>query len=72
MKPYTAIWEKRWTSESHSHCLTKFTRFFKKDEETVFDAMKREGIGDEVVYIFEGHPKLIGESHLPPNKFGGL
>ena len=47
MQKYTVIWEDRWQSGSHHHCLTK-------------DVMEK--YGEYARYIFEGHQLSIGES----------
>lgn len=58
---YTAIYEERWMSGSHWHCLTKMKRMTLFEHETVLEMLKREEIEDSTVFLFVGHPKLQGE-----------
>ena len=58
---YTAIWTDRWQSGSHWHCLAKIKRIELEKNETVADALTREGIADSTDFLFVGWPKLQGE-----------
>ncbi len=58
MNYYTAIWEKRWQSGSHHHCLTKKTIF---KAESPHQIMNSE-YGDSIVYLFEGVVLTLGET----------
>lgn len=55
MKDYTIIWEDRWQSGSHWHCLTKKTFIRCDDLKKVWE--KYPG----TVYMFEGHIPTLGE-----------
>lgn len=58
---YTAIYEERWQTGSHWHCLTKIRRIVLNVNETVKDMLIREGIDRDIVYLFHGHSRLQGE-----------
>lgn len=58
---YTAIWVDSWMSRSQRHSLTKAFRFEVNEEAGIKPKLKAEGIWDQVVYLFEGWPKLDGE-----------
>ena len=60
-KKFTAIYVDSWMSGSQRQSLTKFHRFEVKANETVLDAMTRENIADQTVFLFHGWPKLQGE-----------
>ena len=64
-KKFTAIYVDSWMSGSHWHSLTKMHRFIQHENETVMQALERsgKGIADATVFIFEGHPKLQGETN---------
>jgi hypothetical protein len=57
MQKYTVIWEDRWQSGSHHHCLTKRTWV---EANSIEDVMEK--YGEYARYIFEGHQLSIGES----------
>jgi hypothetical protein len=53
---YTVIWEDRWQSGSHHHCITKKTWV---EANSIEDLMKE--YGDYARFIFEGHILTLGE-----------
>jgi len=57
MKNYTIIWEDRWMSGSHMHCLTKKTFVRCSDPSRILNST----YGKSTIYIFEGHITTIGE-----------
>lgn len=59
---FTAIFTESWVAGSHMHTLTRMRRIEQLDGETVEDMLAREGIEDNMLYLFEGHPLLQGES----------
>jgi len=61
MKQYTVIWEDRWISGSHHHCLTKKTWIECSNIEEIVESF----YGDVAVYIFEGFQCTIGEEFDP-------
>jgi hypothetical protein len=61
MVQYTLIWEERWQSGSHSHCLTKKSWV---QADSIHDIMKSE-YGPRTVFIFEGFVTTLGEEFDP-------
>jgi len=57
MKKYTVIWEDRWQSGSHWHCITKKEWV---EAESIHDVM-RSKYGEYARFIFEGHLCSLGE-----------
>ncbi len=57
---YTVVWESRWQSGSHWHCLAKVTRFI----DTPIEKIMSSEYGKNAVYIFEGHSLMIGTNEL--------
>lgn len=57
-KQYTVIWEDRWQSGSHHHCLTKRT-FIECDD--IKDFLINSELGHRARFIFEGFQLTIGE-----------
>lgn len=57
---YTVIWNETWMSGSSLHTLTKMTRFV----DTPIKKIMKSNYGERAVYIFEGHPYLVGMNHL--------
>lgn len=68
MNNYTAIYIDSWMSGSHSHSLTKMRRFQTLEGESVLDALRREEIENETVFIFKGWPLLEGETEEEVNR----
>lgn len=60
-KKFTAMYRESWMSSGHWHSLFKMKRFVLKRNETVKEALIREGIDMATEFIFVGHPKLEGE-----------
>ena len=58
MNYFTCIWEDRWESGSHHHCLTKKTIIQAKD----IHAVMLSPIGERCCYVFEGIVLSIGEN----------
>jgi flagellar biosynthesis/type III secretory pathway ATPase len=58
MKYFTCIWEDRWYSGSHHHCLAKKTIIQAKD----IHAVMLSPIGERCRYVFEGIVLSIGEN----------
>ena len=58
MKYFTCIWEDRWYSGSHHHCLTKKTIVQAKD----IHAVMLSSIGERCRFVFEGIVLSIGEN----------
>ena len=58
---YTAIYDESHLSGSNWYSETKFKRIELKNNETIIDAMAREGVRDSTQYLFEGWSKLEGE-----------
>ena len=54
MNQYTIVYEERWQSGGHNHCLTKIARV----TGTTAQAIEKF---KNVVFIFEGHPLYLGE-----------
>lgn len=67
MAKYTAIYEDCWMSGSHMHKLTRFEKFETIGTESVGDALRRLNIQDSTVYLFNGHPTLVGEKNENKN-----
>jgi hypothetical protein len=61
MKKYTVIYTDSWMSGSRMQTLVQVKRIQCKKSEPVVDALKRLGLYDQTVYLFEGWPKLQGE-----------
>ena len=57
MNNYTIIWEDRWMSGSHMHCLTKktFVRCIN------LSYIMNSKYGPASIFIFEGHITTLGE-----------
>lgn len=51
---FTVIYTDYWAA--------KMMRCERKHDETVLDMLVRHGIEESAVFIFQGHPKLKGES----------
>lgn len=58
---YTAIFNECFNVGSQRQTLTQFLRMEKRENETVEDMLKREGIAGCDIFIFVGHPLLEGE-----------
>ena len=58
MKHYTVIWEKRWQSGSHHHCMTKRTWVRCDDIKKLMES----DYGQCAVFIFEGCQLTLGET----------
>jgi hypothetical protein len=56
MQKYTIIWEDRWQSGSHHHCITKKTWV---ECNSIEDLMRE--YSDYARFIFEGHILTLGE-----------
>jgi hypothetical protein len=56
MNKYTVIWEDRWQSGSHHHCITKKTWI---EADSIEKLMK--AYGEYSRFIFEGHAVTLGE-----------
>lgn len=61
MEKFTVIYTDSWMSGSNMHTLTKMRRIKKHENETMLDALYREGIAECAVFIFHDHPLLQGE-----------
>jgi hypothetical protein len=61
MEKYTAIYTDCWMAGSHQQTLAKMRRIERAEHETVIEMLKREGIDDSVIYLFNGHPTMQGE-----------
>lgn len=60
MKKYTVIYfEPQW-SGSQRYNVTSMRRVSTRGE-SVDDMLRREGLYDQMIYVFEGWPKLEGE-----------
>jgi len=57
MKKFTVIWLDSWHCGSQRHQATKMSRVEADDIQAV---MKE--YGDYAIYIFEGHPMMVGET----------
>lgn len=57
MKEYTIIWEDRWCSGSHHHCLTKKT-FVRAAS---IHSVMQSDFGQVARFIFEGFVLTLGE-----------
>lgn len=58
---YTAIYVDSWMSGSNMHVLPKMRRVERSENETVSDMLEREGIANRTVFLFAGHPPILGE-----------
>lgn len=58
---FTAIYVENWLAGSHMQFLTKMARIERNDGETPEAMLKREGLEDNIVYLFVGWPRLQGE-----------
>lgn len=58
MKEFTIIWEKRWPSGSHWHCLVKKT--FVRVES--IDKLMLSDFGQVAQFIFDGFVCTLGET----------
>jgi hypothetical protein len=58
MKEFTVIWEKRWQSGSHWHCLTKKTFVRVKS----IHQLMLSDFGQVSLFIFEGFVCTLGET----------
>lgn len=58
MKNYTVIWEDRWQSGSHHHCLTKKTWVRCDDIKKLMES----DYGQCARFIFEGFHLTLGEN----------
>jgi hypothetical protein len=56
MNKYTVIWEDRWQSGSHHHCITMRTWV---EADSIEKLMKE--YGEFSRFIFEGHVVTLGE-----------
>jgi len=61
MKQYTVIWEDRWQSGSHHHCLAKRTWIECNDIQEIMESP----YGERARYIFEGFQNTLGEKFDP-------
>lgn len=59
---FTVIYRDTMQSGSHTLVSVCMKRIFQRTNETLMQAVKREGILDNLEYIFVGHPLLDGES----------
>lgn len=57
MKEFTVIYLKTWQTGSHHHSITKCARVVAESVEKVMEVY-----GDTAVYLFDGHPKMVGET----------
>lgn len=57
----TAIYVDSWMSGSRQVSLTRVRRLEVNENETINDALDREGIKEQTEYLFDGWPKQIGE-----------
>ena len=65
LNKFTAIYTERWMSGSHQNILVRTKRFSQDpDTQTVMAAALEDGgvEPDTIVYLFEGWPKLQGET----------
>ena len=60
MKKFTIMYLDSWMSGSRHHSLTKMVR---PEAESPKDIMESE-YGDKIIYLFEGHPLMVGESSV--------
>jgi hypothetical protein len=61
MKKITVVYNDRWQSGSHWHCLTKHKRLELNENEPVMTQVVAAVVSEDVVFIFEGWPKHLGE-----------
>lgn len=57
----TVIYVESWMSGSHRQAITQMRYCCLEGSETVVDMLNREGLADNVVYVFEGHVKHYEE-----------
>ena len=57
---FTVIYEERWQSGSHWHCLTKVARFI----DTPIEKIMKSPYGEKARFIFEGHPLMVGMTEI--------
>ncbi len=58
---YTAIYLESWVIGSNRHLLVKMRQIEKSGDETIADMLEREGIKDDIQFLFVGHPPLVGD-----------
>jgi hypothetical protein len=59
---YTVIYNERWQSGSHWHCLTKMKRIeIEFNDSNLFQKISNEVGSEDICFIFEGWPKMQGE-----------
>ncbi len=60
---YTVIYNKRWQSGSHTHCLTKMRRIEIQDNGgDLLQRIINEVNSEDIQYIFLGWPMMQGET----------
>jgi len=58
---FTAIYVDSWMSGSHRVSSTEMKRIQQNDGETIEEMLEREGIDNNIAFLFNGHPSMEGE-----------
>ena len=62
---YTAIYLHKWVRYGQHYSVALMRRIEKSGDETIADMLEREGIEDNIQFLFVGHPQLEGEQESP-------
>lgn len=64
---FTAIYEAIYCYAPDPSYITEMRRIYKRDGETVRGMLEREGLEEDILFLFHGHPAQEGEEGMAPD-----